>query len=355
MDITLKNNLRELRKKKNVTQESLAEHIGISPQAVGKWERGEGFPDITILPAIAFYFGVSVDNLLGVGELAVTQILDEYDKKNTELCNKGYNSARVALWNKAMKEYPSNLRVIYRLMCALFMDGAKKNADEIIELGERILLESSDTSMRDVAIQCLCNTYRDKGNIEKAKELAQMMAFYYTTCNELMRNLLEGEKAVEYCQDNISILIDLIHFNVMSMVNRGALGPKDSIRAYNFAIKAYELLYEDGDFGFYECRMSEMYQLSARLYAEAGQYGEAITCLEQMATHTVKCDTQKKEFQHTSFMANRLRYSPENIFKDHTCNECSIRLSDIKDKAYDGIREDERFREVVNTLQEYAQ
>ena len=53
MDVNMKDKLRELRKKKNVTQEALANHLGITPQSVGKWERGEGFPDITLLPAIA--------------------------------------------------------------------------------------------------------------------------------------------------------------------------------------------------------------------------------------------------------------------------------------------------------------
>ena len=56
MEICLKHTLRSLRQQKNVTQEALAQHLGITPQSVGKWERGEGYPDITLLPAIAAYF-----------------------------------------------------------------------------------------------------------------------------------------------------------------------------------------------------------------------------------------------------------------------------------------------------------
>ena len=65
MEICMKDTLRTLRQKKNVTQETLAGHLGITPQSVGKWERGEGFPDITLLPKIAFYFDVTIDELLG--------------------------------------------------------------------------------------------------------------------------------------------------------------------------------------------------------------------------------------------------------------------------------------------------
>ena len=55
MEINLKEKLRSLRLEKNITQDALAGHLGITPQSVSKWERGEGFPDITLLPKIAFF------------------------------------------------------------------------------------------------------------------------------------------------------------------------------------------------------------------------------------------------------------------------------------------------------------
>ena len=75
MEINLKEKLRSLRQQKNITQEALANHLGITPQSVGKWERGEGFPDITLLPKIAFYFDVTVDELLCVDQVGVCDLL----------------------------------------------------------------------------------------------------------------------------------------------------------------------------------------------------------------------------------------------------------------------------------------
>ena len=60
---------------KNITQEVLANHLGIAPQSVGKWERGEGFPDITLLPHIAFYFDITVDELLCVDQVGVEETI----------------------------------------------------------------------------------------------------------------------------------------------------------------------------------------------------------------------------------------------------------------------------------------
>lgn len=63
--MNLGNNISEKRKAKGMTQEELAANLGVSPQAVSKWENNLSCPDISLLPAIAKIFGMSVDELLG--------------------------------------------------------------------------------------------------------------------------------------------------------------------------------------------------------------------------------------------------------------------------------------------------
>lgn len=65
MEIIFDRNLKKLRKDKNLTQEELAGFLGISFQSISKWERNEGYPDITMLPILANYFDVTVDELIG--------------------------------------------------------------------------------------------------------------------------------------------------------------------------------------------------------------------------------------------------------------------------------------------------
>lgn len=61
--------IRTLRLRDKRTQTDLADALGISPQAVSRWENGLSFPDITLLPSIARYFGVTIDVLFsGRGE-----------------------------------------------------------------------------------------------------------------------------------------------------------------------------------------------------------------------------------------------------------------------------------------------
>ncbi|MGN0667441.1 MAG: helix-turn-helix domain-containing protein [Huintestinicola sp.] len=79
MDTVFSKQLQKLRKERNVTQEALAAHLGVSPQAVSKWENGS-YPDGDLLPKIADFFGVSIDHLYGRAKEnspVVQQIIDE--------------------------------------------------------------------------------------------------------------------------------------------------------------------------------------------------------------------------------------------------------------------------------------
>lgn len=70
--MTIGNNIKRLRQNKGVTQEQLGVALGVSSQAVSKWENESALPDISILPRLADYFGVSIDELMGYKLNALT-------------------------------------------------------------------------------------------------------------------------------------------------------------------------------------------------------------------------------------------------------------------------------------------
>ena len=69
MELYIGNNLKKYRKERNLTQEEVAKHLGISFQSISKWERNDGYPDITMLPVLARYYGVTIDELVGMDEI----------------------------------------------------------------------------------------------------------------------------------------------------------------------------------------------------------------------------------------------------------------------------------------------
>lgn len=87
-----------LRKEKRLTQEQIAEVLGVSPQAISRWENASTFPDVTLLPQIAGYFETTIDELLGITEICKTQKIlciqgmwqESFDKVNQYL-DDGWN------------------------------------------------------------------------------------------------------------------------------------------------------------------------------------------------------------------------------------------------------------------------
>ena len=83
MDMTIGKRIALLRKEKGLTQEELASHMGVSPQAVSKWENDQTCPDISALPKLAQLFGVTVDELLsGKEELPAVRVLPPAERKD---------------------------------------------------------------------------------------------------------------------------------------------------------------------------------------------------------------------------------------------------------------------------------
>jgi len=82
MTLLIGENIKRLRRELNLTQEELATHLGISFQSISKWERGEGYPDITMLPSLANYFNISIDELVGMSEV----VKSEKYKEINDLC-----------------------------------------------------------------------------------------------------------------------------------------------------------------------------------------------------------------------------------------------------------------------------
>lgn len=90
----LSENLRKYRCLKNLTQEEVAEFLGITPQSVSKWERNESYPDITLLPARANIFETSIDLLVGMDTIRAETTRYNIHKEAVVYQRKGdYDSA----------------------------------------------------------------------------------------------------------------------------------------------------------------------------------------------------------------------------------------------------------------------
>ena len=201
--------IKKLRKQKNLTQEQIAEAFGVSCQAISKWETGASYPDISLLPIIADYFGVSVDYLLGHDtskqEEAIKQVCDHADT----LFETDDHVRAIPLLREMLVKHPGNEKLMYKLAWALSgtLRESPDNYEEAILLYLRILEISTDTEMRTRVSRDLMYRYYTKEDYERASYFANSLPSF-DVCREYnlgRSNLLEGKELSEYLQSNIQL------------------------------------------------------------------------------------------------------------------------------------------------------
>lgn len=118
MEFKMGAKIRALRKQKGISQEVLAQALGVSFQAVSKWETATTLPDVALIPAIASFFGVSTDELFNMNRM-------EQEQKVADICRKAAeyrwdDPARAeAMLRDALKLYPGNDVILNNLLYTL--------------------------------------------------------------------------------------------------------------------------------------------------------------------------------------------------------------------------------------------
>ena len=165
----LAENLKKYRIKKNLTQEELADLLGLTPQSISKWERAESYPDITLLPALANIFETSIDLLIGMDTIRAEQTRYNIHSKATDLQRAGDYADAEKVYRDALLIYPNKPGMLLGLAGVLALQGKAEDAIAYIERGLPLSEnEKQKATMRAV----LCFLYLQCENSKKANMLA---------------------------------------------------------------------------------------------------------------------------------------------------------------------------------------
>ena len=130
-------NLIRLRRQRDLTQEQLASFIGVTKAAVSKWETGQSLPDILILPQLASYFDVTIDDLLDYRpQLSREQIRACYHKLAAAFAKQPFESVMSeseALVKKYYACYPFLLQICLLWLNHFMLAGSARRQGEILE------------------------------------------------------------------------------------------------------------------------------------------------------------------------------------------------------------------------------
>ena len=177
--------IRRLRKLHDITQETLADAIGVTIPAVSKWERGECLPDVTLIVPIAAYFGITTDELLGVSEeVKRAKIQKWYDDYKPYIWRMTKETA-LARFNDLlalMEEFPNDFELMNNYIVFAVLDpefygdydqtgkSRKKNFKKIEECCRTIIDKCTDAEKRQTAIDGLAELYASDGRLEEGEK-----------------------------------------------------------------------------------------------------------------------------------------------------------------------------------------
>ncbi len=199
MEISIGKNIKILRQKRNLTQEEVAAHLGISFQSISKWERGDGYPDITMLPALANYFGISTDELIGMKDITASEQYEEINALWSKNNRAGLHKKNIELMRKSLKSFPNDSLLLVQLSASLEKaDGNEaeraKYLGESIAVQEQILRYGDDSEVRGATMFNICFSYRKAGEHEKALQQAKKLPNLYKSRENALIYFLEGEE-----------------------------------------------------------------------------------------------------------------------------------------------------------------
>src|SRR5690554_2603399 len=164
MNLNVGNKIKLLRKKCGVTQEQLSEAIGVSFQAVSKWENNIALPDITLVPALASYFGVTTDDLFDFNLKEMNDNVDKICKESYKYRESDPEHGRKII-EEGLKKYPDNDILLNNL---LYVMNSTKNPDETIAVASKLIDKTNQSDVKYDALRFLAYAYNAKGETDSA-------------------------------------------------------------------------------------------------------------------------------------------------------------------------------------------
>ena len=200
------NKIKELRKQRGITQEKLANSIGVSFQAVSKWENNITLPDITLMPLLASYFGVSMDELFDFH-------LEEIQKDALCIARKSVKYREtdpkegIRIIEEGLKKYPDNDILLNNL---LYLINYSKEPDKTIEIALKTIDVTKDNSTKYDALRFLAYAYKYKGDLDSARAaLEQIPEIYFSRLSE-MAYVLNGDEKMNAAQKQKGISLGIL-------------------------------------------------------------------------------------------------------------------------------------------------
>lgn len=301
MHIKIGTKIRELRHRDGRKQEDLANALGVTCQAVSRWEANGGYPDMEMIPAIANYFHVSIDELFGYSRDREEKLHTILDVAEMAIAKNGDMTECVEMLRAAAEEFPSEPKVLMQLGFALDLHGWNEygarsytTADsdyafedteynskniywqEALRAYEKALTMTLSAEDRDVITQRLVLYYAKMGYFEKALSLATNQNSLLMSRELLLSLGSEGETRDRYQGEAIiAVLTALKTVAVNSICTKiSVFTEEEGVSLLVKLAELFEAIFSDGKCGIGHYHICELYLHAATYEARFGNNTE---------------------------------------------------------------------------------
>ncbi|MCH5188115.1 MAG: helix-turn-helix transcriptional regulator [Oscillospiraceae bacterium] len=359
MQIYFNEVFRRLRRDRDLTQEQAADIFGVSPQAVSRWETGAACPDIALLPNIAEYFGVTIEELLGADEerrrAKVQSYLDEFQRF---VMNGDVNEC-IRIAREGVKEFPNNYALLDKLMYALFISGDdsgnienwqennEKYKDEIIEIGEKIIRGCTDDVIRYYAKSRLGFHYCELGEKEKGRAIFESLPSEDSSREVNMYWALEGEERMQHMRQRTYDYCSWLIQGIWRYAKHD-IPDDERLVCLDLCEKIAAEIFESDDYGMWNWRFA-LYNVDDKAPAllRQGEAEKALVALETAIKYTYNYTALPEVSVHHSPLVRGVKYTKrqesvdtrtlQEILLDHMNYPCYKELS--SDPRYIAVKE----------------
>lgn len=386
MKLNIGSSIRELRRIHKTTQEMLADALGVTAQAVSRWEAGAGYPDMELIPSVANYFGVSIDRIFGYNgerEVKISEILRRVDQLNDESWRDDSNLDEcISILRQGLAEFPGNERVMNRLALILKQAGWARQHEwvsygedghlrsdfdrhrknpywtEAIELFQRLSEEAMDREIRYSAAGELVLLYQVRGETERGKAIAKTMPPAALCRERMLATAADGAEQTAYHAEACIAFLHVFREQFMyALVNEQAnFETEMPVRKVQGMIGVYEMMFDDGNMGPQHASVCDLYLYLSRLQWEYGYRDEAFDSLDAALAHARKFDALKETDRYTAPVMRNARLimpsvNPGDLAKNLP-NDWPMWCNPDYGKIAEEIKADPRWNEWVRRTQE---
>ena len=342
MELYISDNIRKNRRESNLSQESFAERMGVSFQTVSKWERGECYPDIEMLPKIANFFGITIDALMGAD---LCQEKEYVEALQEELCKYDIIRDEVALVRKAedgLRKYPNN-----HLLMAWIVYGAQNiNPKRSIELGEYLMVNCRDPHILNWARAELCYAYYKAGRQNEGIEAARRLPTVAQTHQAVLADLLTGEEQVSHIlETDIAKVCYRFKTSILKLLNHYT--PQEQIELLKKSNALYDVVYEcEDNVSALKGKADNCIKI-AEIYLRTGNVGEARLYIEKALLYAEKHDTIPYGTQQHSILCGCAKYG----YNATQSGKFAHPYGKLKEKIITSLKTNQIFDNIISEIE----